>query len=60
MSTPKIGNKSEKYKQIIQNQSEKEQNGNVKTYVRFRPNNQAEIDLNNSGLGTNVIEFVNQ
>ncbi|EGR28519.1 kinesin motor domain protein, partial [Ichthyophthirius multifiliis] len=37
---------------------DKEQNGNVKTYIRFRPNNQAELDLNKNGLGQNIIEFI--
>ncbi|EGR28879.1 kinesin motor domain protein [Ichthyophthirius multifiliis] len=36
-----------------------QENGNVKTYVRFRPNNQAEVDLNMNGLGYNAIEIIN-
>lgn len=35
----------------------KEKDGNVKVYVRFRPNNSVELDIINQGLGQNIISF---
>ncbi|KAL4478853.1 hypothetical protein ABPG72_009679 [Tetrahymena utriculariae] len=31
---------------------------NIKTFLRFRPNNNMELDLNNQGIGQNVINFI--
>lgn len=36
----------------------KERSGNVKTFLRFRPNNAMEIDLNNQNLGSNIVSFI--
>ncbi|KAL4441328.1 hypothetical protein ABPG74_013623 [Tetrahymena malaccensis] len=32
--------------------------GNIKTFLRFRPNNNMELELNNQGLGQNIINFI--
>ncbi|EAR93870.2 kinesin motor catalytic domain protein (macronuclear) [Tetrahymena thermophila SB210] len=32
--------------------------GNIKTFLRFRPNNHMELDLNEQGIGQNVINFI--
>ncbi|EAR93873.2 kinesin motor catalytic domain protein (macronuclear) [Tetrahymena thermophila SB210] len=52
----KIGRKNKRNMSYVNLPSDT--SGNIKTFLRFRPNNNMELELNNQGLGQNIINFI--
>ncbi|KAL4478852.1 hypothetical protein ABPG72_009678 [Tetrahymena utriculariae] len=52
----KAGKKNKRNMSYLNLQSDT--SGNIKTFLRFRPNNNMELELNNQGLGQNIINFI--